>query len=62
MSLPEGERDSARLCDMIDHALRAIGHLRDLDEAAFRASPLHQDAAIRALGVIGAIVPPDGQS
>lgn len=53
MSLPSEERDLDRVSDMLAYAERALQHVAALDESAFRASPLHQDAVVRALMVVG---------
>jgi uncharacterized protein with HEPN domain len=47
------ERDAAFLLDMLLAARDAQGFVEGLDEAAFLASPLHQNATIRSLEVIG---------
>jgi uncharacterized protein with HEPN domain len=47
------ERDATLLLDMLLAARDAQSFVRGLDEAAFRASRLHQNAAIRSLEVIG---------
>ena len=47
------ERDAALLLDMLLAARDARGFVETLDEAAFLASRLHQNAAIRSLEVIG---------
>ena len=38
-----------RIADMLDQASRIEGHVQGMDEAAFRASPLAQDAVERCL-------------
>jgi uncharacterized protein with HEPN domain len=45
-------RDAALLLDMLLAARDAKSFVAGLDEAAFRASRLHQNAAIRSLEVI----------
>lgn len=47
------ERDLALLLDMLLAARDASTFVAGLDEAAFRASRLHQNAVIRSLEVIG---------
>lgn len=47
------ERDQALLLDMALAAKDALGFAAGMDEAAFRASRLHQNAIIRSLEVIG---------
>ena len=47
------ERDAALLLDMLLAARDAQAFIEGLDEAAFLASRLHQNAAIRSLEVIG---------
>ena len=47
------ERDAAFLLDMLLAARDALSFVEGLDEAAFLESRLHQNAAIRALEVIG---------
>jgi uncharacterized protein with HEPN domain len=47
------ERDSALLLDMLLAARDARSFVKGLDEAAFLASRLHQNAAIRSLEIIG---------
>ena len=47
------ERDSAFLLDMLLAALDARTFIDGLDETAFLASRLHQNAAIRSLEIIG---------
>ena len=47
------ERDAALLLDMLLAAGDARGFVEGLDESAFLASRLHQNAAIRSLEVIG---------
>ena len=47
------ERDAALLLDMLLAARDAQGFSAGLDGPAFMASRLHQNAAIRSLGVIG---------
>jgi uncharacterized protein with HEPN domain len=46
-------RDAALLLDMLLAAQDAQSFVEGLDEAAFRASRLHQNAVIRSLEVIG---------
>ena len=46
-------RDAALLLDMLLAARDAQSFVEGLDEAAFRASRLHQNAVIRSLEVIG---------
>jgi uncharacterized protein with HEPN domain len=47
------ERDAALLLDMLLAARDAQGFVEGLDEAAFLASRLHQNAAIRSLEILG---------
>jgi uncharacterized protein with HEPN domain len=47
------ERDAALLLDMLLAARDAQAFVKGLDEAAFLASRLHQNAAIRSLEVLG---------
>jgi uncharacterized protein with HEPN domain len=47
------ERDTALLLDMLLAARDAQTFVEGLDEAAFLASRLHQNAAIRSLEVLG---------
>jgi uncharacterized protein with HEPN domain len=47
------ERDSALRLDMLLAAQAAQEFVKGLDEAAFLASRLHQNAAIRSLEIIG---------
>ncbi|HEY1865376.1 MAG TPA: HepT-like ribonuclease domain-containing protein [Roseiarcus sp.] len=47
------ERDSALLLDMLLAAQDAQAFAKGLDEAAFLASRLHQNAVIRSLEIIG---------
>jgi uncharacterized protein with HEPN domain len=47
------ERDAALLLDMLLAARDAQSFVAGLDEAAFLASRLHQNAAIRSLEVLG---------
>ena len=47
------ERDAALLLDMLLAARDARSFIEGLDEDAFLASPLHQNATIRSLEVIG---------
>jgi len=46
-------RDAALLLDMLLAARDAQGFAAELDEAAFLASRLHQNAVIRSLAIIG---------
>jgi uncharacterized protein with HEPN domain len=46
-------RDAGLLLDMLLHARDALDFVEGLDETAFLASRLHQNATIRALEVIG---------
>jgi hypothetical protein len=48
-----GDRDAALLLDMLLAAKDARGFAAGMDEAAFLASRLHQNAVIRSLEVIG---------
>ena len=47
------DRDAALLLDMLLAARDAQGFIEGLDESAFLASRLHQNAAIRSLEVLG---------
>ena len=47
------DRDAALLLDMLLAARDARGFVAGMDEAAFLASRLHQNAVIRSLEVIG---------
>jgi uncharacterized protein with HEPN domain len=47
------ERDAALLLDMLFAAPDAQAFVEGLDETGFLASPLHQNATIRSLEVIG---------
>ena len=47
------ERDAALLLDMLLAARDARSFVKDLNEAAFLASRLHQNAVIRSLEVLG---------
>lgn len=47
------QRDAALILDMALAARDAIGFAADLDEAAFLASRLRQNAVIHSLAVIG---------
>jgi uncharacterized protein with HEPN domain len=47
------ERDAALLLDMLLAARDAHSFIKGLNEAAFLASPLHQNAVIRSLEVLG---------
>ena len=53
MSLPPAERDAALLLDMLTWAGQAADFVRDLDEASFHASKLHQAAVTRCIAVVG---------
>ncbi len=53
MAEPAGDRDAALLLDMLLAARDARAFTSGLDEAAFMASRLHQNAVIRSLEVIG---------
>ena len=46
-------RDAALLLDMLLAARDAVGFVAGMEEAAFLASRLHQNAVIRALEVLG---------
>lgn len=46
-------RDSAFLLDIVLLARRALGHLGDMDDAAFQSSDLVQDAVVRCIGALG---------
>ena len=48
-----GERDTALVLDLVLAAQDALSFVAGLDEAAFQASRLHQNAVIRSLEVIG---------
>lgn len=48
-----GERDAALILDMALAARDALSFVADLDEPAFLASRLHQNAVIHSLAVIG---------
>jgi len=48
-----GDRDAALLLDMLIAAKDAQGFVAGIDEVAFLASRLHQNAVIRSLEVIG---------
>jgi len=48
-----GERDRGFILDMVLSATDAVEFVRDLDEAEFRSSRLHQNAVIRAIEVVG---------
>lgn len=50
---PASERDAALLLDMLLAARDARGFLAGIDEVAFMASRLHQNAVIRSLEIIG---------
>jgi uncharacterized protein with HEPN domain len=50
---PATKGDAALLRDMLAAAQAALAHARELDEAAFLASRLHQDAIIRVIGIAG---------
>lgn len=47
------QRDGAYLLDMLLAARRAAQHASGIDRKQFEASPLHQDAIVRQLQVIG---------
>jgi uncharacterized protein with HEPN domain len=47
------EREAALLLDMLLAARDAAGFVAELDESAFLASRLHQNAVIRSLEIIG---------
>jgi len=47
------DRDAALLLDMLLAARDAVGFVAAMDETAFLASRLHQNAVIRALEVLG---------
>lgn len=47
------ERDAALVWDMVMAARDALAFVAGIDEAAFAASRLHQNAVIRSLEVIG---------
>ena len=51
--MAEAGRDEAYLLDMLLAARDARPFVSGLDEAAFRASRLHQNAVIRSLEIIG---------
>ncbi len=51
--MAEAGRDEAYLLDMLLAARDARAFVSGLDEAAFRASRLHQNAVIRSLQIIG---------
>ena len=53
MAKPPEERDRALLLDMVLAARDALSFVEGMDEAAFIASTLHQNAVIRSLEVIG---------
>jgi uncharacterized protein with HEPN domain len=53
LSVADPERDAALLLDMKLAARDALAFIGGLDEAAFTASRLHQNAVIRSLEVIG---------
>ena len=53
MSMTPAERDAALLLDMLTWARHAADFLGDMDEAAFRASRLHQAAVTRCVAVVG---------
>lgn len=53
MPAEPSERDAALLLDMALAARDAMRFVADLDEAAFLASRLHQNAVIHSLAVIG---------
>ncbi len=47
------ERDAALILDMVLAARDALGFVAGMDETAFLASRLHQNAVIHSLAVIG---------
>jgi hypothetical protein len=53
MARPAEERDPALLLDMVLAARSALSFVEGMDEAAFMASALHQNAVIRSLEVLG---------
>ncbi len=53
MAEPRSDRDTALLLDMLLAARDARAFVAGLDEAAFMASRLHQNAVIRSLAIIG---------
>jgi hypothetical protein len=53
--MAEAGRDEAYLLDMLLAARDARAFVSGLDEAAFRASRLHQNAVIRSLEIIGEV-------
>jgi uncharacterized protein with HEPN domain len=53
MAEPAAGRDTALLLDMLLAAKDALSFVDGLDETAFLASRLHQNAVIRSLEVIG---------
>jgi uncharacterized protein with HEPN domain len=53
MPAEPSERDAALILDMALAARDAMSFVADLDEAAFLASRLHQNAVIHSLAVIG---------
>lgn len=46
-------RDDAWVLDMLLAARRALEHTRSLTQHEFTASPLHQDAIVRQLTILG---------
>ena len=50
---PAPKDDLALLGDLLKAARTALEHASGLDEAAFLASRLHQDAIIRMIGIVG---------
>jgi uncharacterized protein with HEPN domain len=58
MAPDEGEaaiasRDKGLMLDMVIATEDALSFVADLDEAAFKASRLHQNAVIRSLEIVG---------
>ena len=53
MSMTPAERDAALLCEMLTWAGHAADLLENMDEAAFRASKLHQAAVTPCVVVVG---------
>jgi uncharacterized protein with HEPN domain len=53
MAEPQSEQDGALLLDMLIAARDARAFTEGLDETAFVASRLHQNAVIRSLEIIG---------
>lgn len=50
---PALKDDLALVRDLLKAARTALEHARGLDEPAFHASRLHQDAIIRVVGIVG---------